>query len=90
LSKQTNPPHKRDNKGIFFRLFGYILNYWYLFIPAVVLTLFSNQLALMGPSYSGKAIDAIANIGGVDFDTVKYNIVRMLICYILSAAMSYA
>lgn len=90
MSKQTNPPHKRDNKGIFFRLFGYILNYWYLFIPAVVLTLFSNQLALMGPSYSGKAIDAIANIGGVDFDTVKYNIVRMLICYILSAAMSYA
>lgn len=90
MSKQTNPPHKRDNKGIFFRLFGYILNYWYLFIPAVVITLFSNQLALMGPSYSGKAIDAIANIGGVDFDTVKYNIVRMLICYILSAAMSYA
>lgn len=80
---------QRDNKGIFLRLFGYILTYWYLFVPAVILTLFSNQLALLGPKYSGEAIDAIAKTGGVDFDSVWQNVTRMLICYILSAVMSY-
>ena len=30
---------KRDNKGIIKRLSKYILAYWYLFIPAILLTL---------------------------------------------------
>ncbi len=76
-------------KGIFLRLCGYVLHYWYLFIPAVILTLFSNQLSLLGPKYSGNAIDAIAAVGGVDSSAVWYNVVRMLVCYILSAIMSY-
>ena len=76
-------------KGLLLRLFGYILHYWYLFLPAVAMTLLSNQLALLGPKYSGEAIDAIARVGGVDFDGVWYNVTRMLICYIASAALSY-
>ncbi len=76
-------------KGLLLRLFGYILHYWYLFLPAVAMTLLSNQLALLGPKYSGEAIDAIARAGGVDFDGVWYNVTRMLICYIASAALSY-
>ncbi len=80
---------KKNIKGIFLRLCGYILKYWYLFIPAILLTLISNQLALLGPKFSGDAIDAIAAIGGVDFKAVQYNVVRMLICYLLSAVMSY-
>lgn len=79
----------KSHKGILWRLCKYVLHYWYLFIPAVILTLFSNQLSLLGPKYSGSAIDAIAAAGGVDFDTVWYHVVRMLICYILSAIMSY-
>ncbi len=77
------------NKRILPRLCGYVLRYWYLFLPAIALTLVSNQLALLGPMYSGEAIDAIAHVGGVQFDAVWYNVVRMLVCYLLSAVMSY-
>ena len=89
MNRPNNTVKKRDNKGILLRLFRYVFKYWYLFIPAVILTLFSNQLSLLGPSYSGKAIDAIAKSGGVDFDAVWYSVGRMLICYIVSALMSY-
>jgi len=91
LNKNSNKSNenKRDNKGILLRLAGYVMRCWYLFIPAIILTLFSNQLALLGPKYSGEAIDAISGSSGVDFDGVWGNIYRMIICYILSAALSY-
>ncbi|MBO7288747.1 MAG: ABC transporter ATP-binding protein [Clostridia bacterium] len=53
------------------------------------MTLFSNQLALLGPRFSGEAIDAIANLGGVNFDVVWTNVGKMLLCYALSAVLSY-
>ena len=80
---------RRTAKSIFLRLCGYVLHYWYLFIPAVILTLFSNQLSLLGPKYSGEAIDALAAVGGVDFESVWYNVGKMLVCYLASAVMSY-
>ena len=88
MNNKSNSP-KRDNKGIFIRLMGYVLKYWYLFFVAVTLTLLSNQLSLLGPKYSGDAIDAISGASGVNFEAVWYNVVRMLICYALSAVMSY-
>ena len=93
--KKGHPMHqnkkmdRKTAKGILLRLMGYVLHYWYLFVPAVLMTLFSNQLALLGPKYSGEAIDAIARTGGVDFNAVWYNVTRMLICYVLSAVLSY-
>ena len=81
---------KRDNKGIFFRLCRYVFKYWYLFVPAIIMTLLSNQLSLLGPKYSGVAIDAIAAKGGVKFDTVWQSVTSMIICYVLSAVLSYA
>ncbi|MBQ8624133.1 MAG: ABC transporter ATP-binding protein [Oscillospiraceae bacterium] len=80
---------RKTAKSIFLRLCRYVLGYWYLFLPAVVLTLFSNQLSLLGPKYSGEAIDALAAVGGVDFESVWYNVGKMLICYAVSAVMSY-
>ncbi len=76
-------------KNVFLRLCKYVISYWYLFIPAVVLTLVSNQLSLLGPMYSGYAIDALALPAGVDFDTVWQNVLLMIVCYALSAVMSY-
>lgn len=91
MSNEKNKKIDRKTaKSIFLRLCGYILKYWYLFIPAVILTLLSNQLSLLGPKYSGEAIDALALAGGVDFDAVWYNVIRMLVCYLFSAIMSYA
>ena len=76
-------------KGIFLRLCGYIFQYWYIFIPALIFTLISNQLALLGPKYSGDAIDALALPDGVDFDAVYSGVIKMIVCYIASAVISY-
>ncbi len=85
-------PQKLDAKttrGVLKRLLGYVLHYWPLFLIAIIFTLLSNQLALMGPEYSGNALDAIAREGGVDFPTVWRNVIAMIICYSLSAVLSY-
>jgi len=76
-------------KGVMLRLSKYILQHWVLFLLAIGLTLLSNQLALLGPNYSGDALDAIAAEGGVQFDVVWINVRKMLLCYILSAVLTY-
>lgn len=84
--KNTKPKNK---KGIFIRLSKYVLQQWPLFIIALILTLGSNQLSLLGPRYSGAAIDAIELESGVNFPAVWENITYMLACYLLSALLSY-
>ncbi len=91
-----NPNRHRDDKldrktagSIMKRLGGYVLRQWHLFIPAIIFTLLSNQLALLGPRYSGAAIDAIQNEGGVNFPAVYENVIKMVICYAVSAILSY-
>lgn len=86
MSKTTE---KRDNRGIFLRLSRYVLTQWHLFVPAVLMTLLSNQLALMGPRFSGAALDAIETAGGVNFPAVWENVIKMILCYVLSAVLSY-
>ena len=76
-------------RGIFFRLSKYVLEQWPFFTVAVILTLLSNQLSLMGPKYSGAAIDAMELGGGVDFSVVWENVAWMLLCYVVSAVLSY-
>ena len=88
----SKPENKLDRKTathVFKRLSGYVLKQWPLFLMAIAMTLLSNQLSLMGPKYSGEAIDAISNENGVQFDAVWTNVVKMLVCYILSAVLSY-
>ncbi len=88
-NNNTSSAKKRNNKGIMLRLGGYVVSQWHLFVPAVIFTLLSNQLSLMGPRYSGAALDAIEAAGGVDFPTVWSNVARMIICYAASALLSY-
>lgn len=80
---------KGRKRGIFLRLSKYVLQQWPLFIIALLLTLGSNQLSLMGPKYSGAAIDAIELKSGVDFPAVYENITYMICCYVISAVLSY-
>ncbi len=80
---------KKTTGKIIKRLGKYILVSWPLFIVAIALTLISNQLALMGPMFSGDAIDAITASSGVDYTAVYKNIGYMLICYVSSAIMTY-
>ena len=87
-----NAPEKLDRKTtgkILRRLLSYIFKEWPLFLCALVLTLCSNQLSLLGPRYSGDAIDAIAAEGGVQFDIVWDSVLRMLFCYAASALTAY-
>ncbi|MBO5744977.1 MAG: ABC transporter ATP-binding protein [Clostridia bacterium] len=79
----------KNKKGIFLRLSKYVLAQWPLFTLALILTLGANQLSLMGPRFSGAAIDAIELESGVDFPAVWENVVLMLGCYLISAVLSY-
>lgn len=79
----------KRTRSVLFRLGKYVMNQWYLFIPAVILTLFSNHLALLGPKFSGAAIDAIVEPTGVNFPTVYENVIKMIFCYSVSAVSSY-
>ena len=87
--KNINSKKKMRKKGIFLRLSKYVLQQWPLFIFALLLTLGANQLSLLGPKYSGAAIDAIELAGGVDFSAVWKNVGFMLACYAISAVLSY-
>lgn len=87
--KNTQPQEKKSRKGIFLRLSKYVLRQWPLFLLALCLTLGANQLSLLGPRYSGAAIDAIELESGVDFPTVWENVGFMLGCYVISALLSY-
>ncbi len=87
MTEKNKKPKNR--RGIFIRLGKYVLQQWPLFIIALILTLGANQLSLLGPRYSGAAIDAIELSGGVDFAAVWENIGFMLACYLISAILSY-
>ncbi len=72
------------------RLLTYILHYWPMALGALIMTVVSNQLALMGPDYLGNALNAIENKAGVQMSVVWESFYAMLICYALSALLSYA
>ena len=74
---------------ILFRLLRYILQYWPLAVIALIFSFLSNYLALLGPRYLGAAIDAISGKDGVLMDQVLYNFRQMLLCYVISAGLSY-
>lgn len=80
---------KRSYNGLIVRLGRYVLEQWHLFVPAIIFTLLANQLSLLGPRYSGAAIDAIEQAGGVNFSAVFENVIKMILCYVVSALLSY-
>lgn len=84
----------KDAKGTFFRVCKYIMNYKYLILFILVLSFGSNILALLGPNYAGKAIDAIESdgrgVGKVDFPSVYHYAKLMLIVYVSSSIASFA
>ena len=72
------------------RLWRYLSPYKWLLLVALILSIGSNLLALIGPKLSGAAIDAIQpGMGGVDFSTVFHYAGLMLVFYVLSSATSY-
>ncbi|MBQ9760673.1 MAG: ABC transporter ATP-binding protein [Clostridia bacterium] len=86
---QNQKLDRKTTKSVILRLGKYILAHWQLFVVAIVFTLLSNQLSLLGPRYSGEAIDAIAVKDGINFPLVWENVQKMLICYVVSAILAY-
>ena len=79
-----------DKKHTLLRMGNYLWQEKWLILLALVLTLGSNGLALLGPYLSGEAIDAIEiGPGKVDFTTAFAYAKWMLLFYVLSAAMTY-
>jgi len=87
IQKKTQ---KQARVRVLLRLWKYLARYKGLLILALILTLVSNFLALVGPLLSGYAIDAIAlGVGHVDFPTVFKFCGYMLIFYVTSSVLSY-
>ncbi len=71
------------------RLWKYLYKFKFLLIAALVMTVTSNLLALAGPSLAGVAVNAIAGIGQVDFQTVFRCCGLMMICYALASLFEW-
>ncbi len=72
------------------RLWQYLGRNKLLLLLAMVLSVSSSVLSLYGPKLSGKAINAIElGAGNVDFETVTYNVLWMLGCYVAAGILSY-
>ena len=86
--------HLYQGPNVFLRLLKYLaLHPWYA-LTAVVMLVLSTFFNLIGPSLSGKAIDAIGfdmqtGTAAVDFDRVYNYCAQMLVFYLFSAVLTY-
>ncbi|MDR2932668.1 MAG: ABC transporter ATP-binding protein/permease, partial [Oscillospiraceae bacterium] len=81
---------RKRTMAIFMRLWRYLSRYRWMIVLALLLTLISNLLALVGPMLSGRAIDAIEpGRGAVDFKQVFLNCALMVAFYFASSLLSY-
>lgn len=75
---------------VLLRLGKYMVQFKWRYIAALILSILSNLLSLLGPTLSGKAIDAIGIAPGqADFEAIIFNCVLMIFAYIISGIMSY-
>lgn len=85
--------HKpKDLKYVLLRLGKYLWAFKWRLIGILILTIISNVLALIGPTISGEAVDEISVVldgGTIDFKVIYRCIIIMVICYTLSAVMSF-
>ena len=80
----------RGKKAALIRLGSYLFRHKGYVALAFLLMLSSNLLALLGPSLSAKAINAInLGAGKVEMETVTTNVILMVAVYAASAVMSY-
>ena len=80
----------KNRKGVILRLGRYMMQYKFFLLSALILTIGSNLVALMGPMLSGYAIDAIEpGPGKVVFSRVFYYAGLMVLFYLFSSILSY-
>ena len=88
ISEKTEKP--KDARYVIRRLWGYVYQYKWMLFFAILLTITSNMLSLIGPMLSGYAIDAIEpGKGMVVFRKVFYYAGLMIVFYLVSSILSY-
>ncbi len=93
-NKKTENERKYQGENVFLRLGKYLFSFRFSALLCLFLVLVSNGLALIGPSLSGKAIDAIkldikTGVADVDFPVVFRYCGYMVLFYVLAAILSY-
>ena len=79
-----------DKKKTLLRLWRYLGRSRYLLFAAIVLSVTGSALALYGPKLSGTALDAVdLGTGAVDFSVVFRCAFWMVVCYCISALLTY-
>ncbi len=90
IPNNTVSPKPRSKKHVILRLARYIFAHKWMVLGAVSLTIASNLLALLGPTLSGYAIDAIGiEAGMAKFNQVYFYCFLMLVFYVVSSALTY-
>lgn len=81
---------KPDRRRVLVRLWGYLCRHKWMLFLAILLSIGSNLLALIGPMLSGFAINAIEpGRGAVEFDKVFYYCALMIIFYAVSSFLAF-
>ena len=78
-----------NRKATVLRLLQYMMQFKWLLLFALGLTVLSNLFAQFGPWLSGRAIDCVAAEGGVDFAGVMHYAALMLAFYLASSVFTY-
>ncbi len=90
MPEPKTPLSRPKKRALLLRLFGYFRQHIFLVLGALALTVGSNLLALVGPTLSGKAIDAIQpGKGAVIFSQVFRYCGLMVLFYAGSSVLSY-
>lgn len=89
-SLRNVPEKPKDRKKVLLRLWRYLFEHKWMVFFALVLSISSNLLALVGPMISGMAIDAIGTEPGqVDFPSVFWYCLLLILFYAFSSLLSY-
>ncbi len=88
MSNKEKAPKMKKTRLIG-RLLRYLMAHKYWMLAAIATTISGNLLALIGPYYSGLAINEIVGKGNVNFPLVLKYCGFMAISYIASALLAY-
>ena len=79
----------KDTRGTLRRILSYLASYRWIIAVILLLSVVSNVLSLLGPSFAGSAInEASAGVGKVNFERVGFYAKRMLLVYVASSLMT--
>ena len=94
IMKRGNRQKPKNLKYVLKRLWDYLYKFKWRLLLALILTISSNLLSLIGPKLLGKAIDAMRISDGadgfyVDLELVFYYATLMIIFYVASSIFAY-